>query len=158
VSVGFKPMRPGQEDAVAALVRQLPKDLNLDVQAKLTGESLRKAAGLVNVTVAEDSGLLLGACVWLMTFSTWRSTKGMYVVDLFVMSHARGRKIGERLLQAAAKLAQKEGAEFIKLEVDVTNEGAGRFYDRFGFGRHPNDELFILEEDKLKEFIGRKFT
>lgn len=156
MSVGFRPMRDGQEDAVAAMVRQLPKDLGLSVLPKLTGEGLRKAKGLVNVTVAEDSGLLLGACVWLMTFSTWRGCKGMYVVDLFVMQHARGRKVGERLLQAAARQASPLGAEFIKLEVDTSNGGAGRFYDRFGFGRHPEDELFILEPEGFTAFLERK--
>lgn len=158
MSVGFRPMRDGQEDAVAAMVRQLPRDLGLAVAPKLTGEGLRKAKGLVHVTVAEDSGLLLGACLWLFTFSTWRGCKGMYVVDLFVMQHARGRKVGERLLQGAAKEAASQGAEFIKLEVDTGNTGGARFYDRVGFGRHPEDQLFILEAEHLKTFIERKWT
>jgi GNAT superfamily N-acetyltransferase len=156
MSVGFRPMRDGQEDAVAAMVRQLPKDLGLAVAPKLTGEGLRKAKGLVHVTVAEDSGLLLGACLWLLTFSTWRGCKGMYVVDLFVMQHARGKKVGERLLQTAARQAATLGAEFIKLEVDESNIGGGRFYDRLGFGRHREDELFILENDAMKTLIDRR--
>jgi GNAT superfamily N-acetyltransferase len=158
MSVGCRAMREGQEDAVAAMVRQLPKDYGLDVTPKLTGEGLRKAKGLLNVTVAEDSGLLLGACLWLMTFSTWRGAKGMYVVDLFVMEHMRGKKIGERLLQAAAKQAEKMGAAFIKLEVDTKNPGAARFYDRLAFERHPDDTLFILENGGLKEFIARSIA
>ncbi|MBL8789147.1 MAG: GNAT family N-acetyltransferase [Rhizobiales bacterium] len=158
MSVGFRPMREGQEDAVAAMVRQLPKDLGLPVTARLTGEGLRKAKGLVHVTVAEDSGLLLGACLWLHTFSTWRGCKGMYVVDLFVMGHARGKKIGERLLQSAAREAAGQGAEFIKLEVDVSNQGGVRFYERIGFGEHPEDKLFILESEPLKALIERKWT
>jgi hypothetical protein len=44
----LRPMRDGQEDAVAAMVRQLPKDLGLPVVPKLTGEGLRKARGLVS--------------------------------------------------------------------------------------------------------------
>lgn len=156
MSVGFRPMRDGQEDAVAAMVRQLPKDLGLPVAPKLTGEGLRKAKGLVQVTVAEDSGLLLGACLWLLTFSTWRGCKGMYVVDLFVMQHARGKKIGERLLQAAARQAMALDAAFIKLEVDETNAGGMRFYDRLGFGLHPEDRLFIMEADTLKTFTDRR--
>ena len=156
MSVGFRPMRDGQEDAVAAMVRQLPKDLGLPIAPKLTGEGLRKAKGLVHVTVAEDSGLLLGACLWLFTFSTWRGCKGMYVVDLFVMAHARGKKVGERLLQSAGREASAQGADFIKLEVDENNTGGQRFYDRLGFGRHTEDQLFILESDPFKTFIGRR--
>jgi GNAT superfamily N-acetyltransferase len=158
MSVGFRPMREGQEDAVAAMVRQLPKDLGLPIAPKLTGEGLRKAKGLVHVTVAEDSGLLLGACLWLFTFSTWRGGKGMYVVDLFVMQHMRGKKIGERLLQSASREAAALGAEFIKLEVDVSNQGGARFYERAGFDKHPDDQLFILEAGPLKDFIERKWT
>ncbi len=158
MSVGFRPMRDGQEDAVAAMVRQLPKDLGLPVAPKLTGDALRKAKGLVHVTVAEDSGLLLGACLWLFTFSTWRGCKGMYVVDLFVMEHARGKKVGERLLQSAGREAAAAGADFIKLEVDETNTGGQRFYIRVGFGKHREDELFILEPDSFKSFIERKWT
>lgn len=147
MSVGFRPMRDGQEDAVAAMVRQLPQGSGLPVAPKLTGDGLRKARGLVHVTVAEDLGLLLGACLWLLTFSTWRGCKGMYVVDLFVMEHARGKKVGERLLESAMKQAAAVGAEFVKLEVDESNTGGARFYDRLGFGRHPEDELFIMKRN-----------
>jgi GNAT superfamily N-acetyltransferase len=157
MSVGFRPMRDGQEDAVAAMVRQLPKDLGLASVPKLTGEGLRKAKGLVHVTIAEDSGLLLGACLWLYTFSTWRGCKGMYVVDLFVMEHMRGKRIGERLLQTAARDAAAGGAAFIKLEVEESNSGGRRFYERAGFSCHREDELVILEPDTFGTFIERKW-
>lgn len=156
MSIGIRPMRPGQEDAVAAMVRQLPKDLGLDVTAKLTGDALRAAEGLVNVTVAEDSGLLLGACVWVPTFSTWRACKGMFVIDLFVMGHARGRNVGERLLRGAARLGAGQGAQFIKLEVDVSNEGASRFYQRLGFKKKLEDQPHILEPELFEPFIKGK--
>lgn len=153
MGIGIRPMREGQEEAVAAMVRQMPKDLGIDVSPKLTAESLRHARDLVHVTVAEDSGLLLGACLWLMTFSTWRSMKGMYVVDLFVMGHARGRKIGDRLLRGAAREAEKLGAGFIKLEVDITNTRGAKFYERFGFVKKPDDQLHILEPDEFQTFL-----
>ena len=153
MSIGIRPMRDGQEEAVAAMVRQLPKDLGLDVGVKLTGEALRAAKGLVHVTVAEDSGLLLGACLWLLTFSTWRNLKGMYVVDLYVMNHARGRKVGERLLRGAAREAQKLGAAFVKLEVDVSNGGAQRFYQRMGFTKKIDDQLHILEPVGFEDLV-----
>jgi ribosomal protein S18 acetylase RimI-like enzyme len=152
MSIGVRFMRDGQEEAVAAMVRQMPKDLGLSTTAKLTGEGLRAAKGLVNVTVAEDSGLLLGACLWLITFSTWRNAKGMYVVDLYVMGHARGRKIGDRLLRGAAREAQKLGAEFMKLEVDIANVAGQRFYERFGFVKKPAEQLHILEPDVFDIF------
>ena len=56
--------------------------------SRATGSTRR--GDLVDVVVAEDDGHLLGACLGLMTFSTWRGARGLYVVDLFVLPQARG--------------------------------------------------------------------
>ena len=72
MSVGIRPMRDGEEDAVAVLIRQLPKDLGLRTIPKMTGQNLRDAKGLAQVMVADDAGLILGVCLWTMTYSSWR--------------------------------------------------------------------------------------
>jgi ribosomal protein S18 acetylase RimI-like enzyme len=140
-------MRDGQEDAVAVLIRQLPKDLGLSSVPKITGQNLRDAKGLAHVTVAEDAGLLLGVCLWTMTYSSWRGCAGIYISDLYVLPHARGRKIGERLMRGTILEARKRGAGFIKMEVEAENEGAARFYNRLGFIHKSDDRIFILEPD-----------
>lgn len=58
MSVGYKLMRDGQEDAVATMVKQLPKDLKLVAQPAITGEILRSWKGQVHVIVADNAGLL----------------------------------------------------------------------------------------------------
>ncbi len=153
MSIGVRPMRDGQEEAVAAMIRQLPKDLGLSTVPKITGQNLRDWKGLGHVTVAEDSGLLLGACLWALTVSSWRGAKGIYVSDVYVMSHARGRKVGEKLLRGVAKEAEKLGARFIKLEVDVSNVGAQRFYARNGFKHKAEEQYFVMEQDQFSEFV-----
>lgn len=153
MSLTIRPMQDGEEAAVATMVTSLAHDLNLPVKPQLTGERLRAAADIITVTVAEEQDLLLGACLALMTFSTWRGRRGMYVVDLFVDGSARNRNIGVKLLRAAARHMRARGAEFIKLEVDQTNTGGARFYERLGFGCHPEDNLFILEPDGFTRFI-----
>mgnify|MGYP000954308404 CR=1 FL=1 len=100
--------------------QQLPKDLGLSTVPKITGQNLRDWKGLGHVTVAEDSGLLLGACLWALTVSSWRGAKGIYVSDVYVMSHARGRKVGEKLLRGVAKEAEKLG--FGQATMPSTNE------------------------------------
>jgi ribosomal protein S18 acetylase RimI-like enzyme len=153
MSIGVRFMREGQEDAVAAMLRALPKDLGLSVVPKVTGASLREAKDLVHVTIADDSGLLLGACLWVMTFSSWRGAKGIYVSDLYVMGHARGRKVGEKLLVGTLREAAKKGATFVKMEVDHANEGAQRFYDRLGFVHKPDDMFYVLEPEKFSKLV-----
>jgi ribosomal protein S18 acetylase RimI-like enzyme len=154
MGVGFRPMRLGQEDAVAAMIRQLPKDLGHDVVPKITGDSLRGAADFVKVLVAEDSGLLLGCCVWMPVYSTWRGCKGIYITDLYVMGHARGKKIGERLIKQLSREARLIDAHYMRLEVDHENPRAAQFYERLGFERKTDQDNCFLETDKLIELAG----
>jgi ribosomal protein S18 acetylase RimI-like enzyme len=104
--------------------------------------------------VAEERGRVIAACLGLLTFSTWRAAKGLYIVDLFVDARARNRGIGLDLLKEQVRRATARGARFIKLEVDQLNEGAARFYQRLGFTRHDEDRLFVLEEDGVARLLG----
>ena len=152
--IDIRPMRGGEEHAVVAMVQGLARETGGRVTPRLTAEGLHRHGDLVDVTVASaDAGRLAGACLTLMTFSTWRGCKGAYVVDLFIDPGWRGKSLGEALLRAAARRARERGAEFIKLEVDITNHEAGRFYDRLGFARNDADRMFVLERGPLNAFI-----
>jgi ribosomal protein S18 acetylase RimI-like enzyme len=154
MSLKIRPMRKGEEAGVAALLRQLPRDLNLGVEFAITGEALAKAKGLAEVSVAEDSGLMLGVCCWVMTYSTQRGMPGIYICDLFVLGHARGRGIGEALLKGVMKEAAKRGAGFIKMEVDTSNDGAARFYERLGFSHKTDDRYYALEPEGYQSLLN----
>lgn len=153
MSMELRAMRPDEADAVAGMVRGLAEHIGTGFVPKLTGEKLSRAQDLIDVVVAEEDGRLIGACLGLMTFSTWRGAPGLYVVDLFVLPEARGRNVGLDLLRCSAQRFARRGAEFIKLEVDETNTGAGRFYARLGFTKKTEDRLHVLEQDKLRKFI-----
>jgi len=150
----FRGMRSSEADDVAAFVHGLANDLSLAVTPSLTGAALLDAADLVSVTVAEADGRLCGACLSLMTYSTFRAAKGMYVVDLFVPAELRGQQIGERLLRHAAAEAARKGARFVKLEVDTSNLGGARFYERLGFTRKDEDRLYVLESKDLETLVN----
>lgn len=150
----IRDMRDDEAEAVAGMVRGLARHLGTDFVPKVTGEALRNSRDLIDVVVAEDKGRLLGACLGLMTFSTWRGARGLYVLDLFVEAAARGRNVGLQLLREEARRAAQRGATFIKLEVDETNTGAQRFYARLGFAKKAEDRLHILEQDHLENLIA----
>jgi ribosomal protein S18 acetylase RimI-like enzyme len=152
--IDIRPMRDGEADKVAGMVHRLAADIGASVIPRLTGPGLLQARDLVDVTVAEEAGALLGACLSLMTYSTWRGARGLYVVDLFVVPEARRRKVGPSLLRLAAERGRSRGARFVKLEVDHANDGAARFYQRLGFKRHDEDRLFVLEEEGLRDFLA----
>ena len=154
MTVVIREMRDGEAAAVAAMVLGLARHVGTDVVPKLSGEALLAARDLIDVVVAEDQGRVIGACLGLMTYSTWRGARGLYIVDLFVDGEVRGQNIGLRLLRYSARRASRKGAAFIKLEVDHGNPGAARFYERIGFKKKDEDRLFILEQDQLEEFIS----
>jgi ribosomal protein S18 acetylase RimI-like enzyme len=138
------------------MVRGLAEHVGTGFVPKLTGEALNAAADLIDVVVAEEDDRLIGACLGLMTFSTWRGCRGLYVVDLFVAPEARGRSVGVALLRTLARRFAARGADFIKLEVDETNDPAQRFYARLGFAKKTEDRLHILEQDSFMTFISRR--
>lgn len=146
-------MRADDAEHVVGMVQGLARYVSADVVPRLTPESLNGNRDLIDVVVAEQGGRLIGACLTLMTFSTWRGAKGLYVVDLFVIPEARGNKAGLRLLKFAAARGMSRGASFIKLEVDHTNVDAELFYEKLGFSRKDQDRLFVLELEKLKLFV-----
>ena len=154
MSLPVRPMRADEAEAVAGMVRGLAEHIGTDFVPALTGERLRGASDLIDVVVADDGGWLIGACLGLMTFSTWRGAPGLYVVDLFVLPEARGKNVGLDLLRCSAQRFAARGAQFIKLEVDETNTGAERFYARLGFSKKTEDRLHILEQDRFREFVG----
>jgi ribosomal protein S18 acetylase RimI-like enzyme len=145
----IRDMADRDAEAVADMVQGLADHVGTGFKTGLTGPKLIAARDLIDVVVAEDGGRLIGACLSLMTFSTWRGARGLYVVDLYVKDAARGRNVGLALLRAAARRGWARGARFIKLEVDTGNAGAARFYERIGFARKDEDRLFILEQDGL---------
>lgn len=148
----IRDMRDDEADQVAAMVHGLAQHLGTGFVPGVTGASLRAARDLIDVMVAEDDGTLIGAILGLMTFSTWRGARGLYVVDLFVAPQARGRNVGRDLLRSQARRFEARGATFIKLEVDESNTGAQRFYARLGFRKKSDDRLHVLEQDDLRAF------
>lgn len=152
MTLTIRPMQDDEADRVARMVQGLADHIGVALVTGLTGPKLIAARDLIDVTVADEGGELLGACLALQTFSTWRGERGMYIVDLFVEPQARNRAIGLQLLREASRRAVAKGAAFIKLEVDVTNEGAARFYERLGFHRKDEDRLFFLEHQDLTTF------
>ena len=154
MSVVIREMREDEAEAVAAMVLGLARHVGADVVPKLDGYILRQSRDLIDVVVADEDGKLAGACLGLMTFSTWRGARGLYIVDLFVVPDARGHNVGLLLLKESARRAAARGAAFIKLEVDQSNPSAERFYDRLGFKKKPQDRLLFLEQDQLITLIA----
>jgi hypothetical protein len=154
VTITYDRMRPGQERQVTDLILGLIEDYGTTFTSSLTADALRQSADFLNIEVAEKDGAIIGICAWVMSFSTWRGVKGMYVADHFVTRAHRNGDVAHNLLHLAAMNGAAQGAHFIRVELDISDESSETLYQNIGFWNQTRHSLYFLEPDKFGAFIA----
>ncbi|MBR6359074.1 MAG: GNAT family N-acetyltransferase [Lachnospiraceae bacterium] len=110
-----------------------------DLGRKYTDDELKEliSDGKKRILVAaDDNDETLGYAICELKHlnkSNYRpDIKTLYVDDLCIDEKHRGRHIGKRLMDAVTALAKKEGCHNIELNVWACNNGAMKFYDKYG--------------------------
>src|SRR5207247_5166859 len=108
--------------------------------------------------VAREDGRGIGyAGLWLMVDEA-------HITTFAVLPEHRRRRIGERMLQRMFEVAEEMGAEWLTLEVRVSNLAAQRLYDKYGFRRtgvrrryysDNNEDPLIMSTDRIRELAMR---
>ena len=73
------------------------------------------------------------ACQPFLSFMSRHEPGEWYITAVSVKPEARGRAVGATLLEDAISRARAEGATSVTLDVDASNTGAQRLYERQGF-------------------------
>lgn len=104
--------------------------------------------------VARDGDRIAGyAGLWLMVDEA-------HITTFAVLPEYRRRKIGERLLQRLFVIAEELQAEWLTLEVRVSNLAAQRLYEKYGFRRagvrrryysDNSEDALIMWTERIKE-------
>lgn len=104
--------------------------------------------------VARDGDRIAGyAGLWLMVDEA-------HITTFAVLPEYRRRKIGERLLQRLFVIAEELEAEWLTLEVRVSNLAAQRLYEKYGFRRagvrrryysDNSEDALIMWTERIKE-------
>jgi GNAT superfamily N-acetyltransferase len=102
------------------------------------GARLKRAAR----TLLQGNGVLLlagavGMAALSWQFSLERAGKIAWLEELYVVPSFRGRGLGARLLERAAREARRAGCVSLELEVVRGHERATRLYLREGFTQLP---------------------
>jgi GNAT superfamily N-acetyltransferase len=84
----------------------------------------------VYALVAERDGLLIGLAHYLFHRSTIAVAQTCYMQDLYTSEAARGRGVGEALIDAVYAAAAKAGSQRVYWQTHETNATAMRLYDR----------------------------
>jgi len=118
------------------LIRQLAEYEKLSHVVKATEERLR--ASLFGERPAAEAILAFfdqecaGFALFFANYSTFLAQTGLYLEDLYVKSHLRGKGIGYALLTHLAKIATSRDYGRLEWEVLDWNEPSIQFYKRLG--------------------------
>lgn len=80
--------------------------------------------------VAEENGTILGFALYYIRYSTWKGQR-MYLEDIIVTEAARGRGIGQLLMEQLIAEAKERKFNAIVWQVLEWNEPAINFYKKF---------------------------
>ncbi len=87
--------------------------------------------GVFESIVAVHQDLVVGTCIYYMTFSTWKG-KMLYLEDFVVSASWRHKGVGQILWDTYVAIAKEKGCALIKWQVLDWNEPAIRFYEKNG--------------------------
>jgi GNAT superfamily N-acetyltransferase len=160
--VTVRRIRPDDVPAVVGLVRELAEYERAAHEVRLTEEQLTTSLfgdspalfGHVAEEDGPDGSTVVGMALWFLNFSTWRGTHGIYLEDLYVQPHHRGRGFGKELLRTLAELCVERGYSRLEWAVLDWNTPSIEFYK--AHGAEPMDEwtVFRLTDDALREFAA----
>ena len=82
--------------------------------------------------LAEREGQPAAYALYFFTYSTWAGRSSLFVEDLFVRAHFRGKGIGKALLKRLAASAREKNCYGMRWEVLNWNTAAINFYRSLG--------------------------
>lgn len=101
-----------------------------DVSRTLWSRLLDATEPMHAALALDDADRAVGMVHWLTHRSTWTTGDYCYLQDLFVAAEARGRGVGERLIEHVYGDAAAMGCSRVYWLTHETNHGAMALYDR----------------------------
>jgi GNAT superfamily N-acetyltransferase len=144
------------------LIKQLADYERLADRVTATEQRLRDTLfserPAAEVLLASLEGETVGFAVFFTNYSTFLAKPGLYLEDLFVKPHARGKGIGKALLARLAGIALERDCGRIDWSVLDWNEPSLRFYEALGAAPLTDWTTYRLTGESLAKLAGNRFT
>jgi len=132
----MRPATPADVPLILEFIRELA-EYEREPQAAVAtaADLLRDGFGpepKFRVDIAEWSGEPAGFALYFWNYSTWQGKPGLYLEDLFVRPHFRGKGIGKALLIHLAQVALKNNCGRLVWQVLDWNTPSIEFYKSLG--------------------------
>ena len=135
-SLLVRPAEAGDLPVLLQLFGELAEYEHLEGELRATEEGLGEALfgerPAAEALIAERAGEVLGYALFFPTFSSFLTSTGVWLEDLFVRPPYRGEGVGKALLAAAAACVRERGGERLEWAALDWNELALGFYRRLG--------------------------
>lgn len=128
--------RPGDEQAIAGLIRELAEYERLSHECHASAQGLRDnlfgPRRAVEALVAVADGEIISYALFFQTFSTFLCRPGMYLEDLYVRPSHRRQGIGAAMMRRLGELCVERGLGRLEWSVLTWNELAASQYRKLG--------------------------
>jgi GNAT superfamily N-acetyltransferase len=140
---------------VLELIRELAAYEKLSHIVCATEEGLRRTLfgdrPGAEVLLATWNGERVGFALFFPNYSTFLAQPGLYLEDLYVKPHARGKGAGLALLVELARIAIARGCGRVEWAVLDWNEPSIRFYKKLGAVAQDDWTTYRLTSEPLKK-------
>jgi len=134
--VAIRPARAADVPALLSLFGELAAYERLEHEMQASEQKLSEALfgsrPAATALIAERDSETLGYALYFPTFSSFLTTTGVWLEDLFVRPAHRGTGVGSALLSAVAAQVREQGGERLEWAALDWNEPALGFYRRVG--------------------------
>lgn len=105
--------------------------------------------------IAEFKNEPAGMAIYFYNFSTFIGKPGIYLEDLFVRQHLRGKNIGREILLQLIRIAKERNCGRVEWAVLNWNKPAIEFYKKLGAEPMDDWTVFRLTEDKINQLSNQ---
>jgi GNAT superfamily N-acetyltransferase len=146
MSLEIRAAKPGEEQLVLSFICKLADYEKLSHEVQATDADIRTSLFGPGPRCACDFAFWdeepAGFALWFYNYSTFRGRAGIYLEDLFVEPHLRGKGIGKALLRHLARRCLAEGLPRLQWWVLDWNAPSIDFYK--SLGAEPMDEWTVF--------------
>ncbi len=161
-TIEITPATEADVPVILEMIRGLADYEKLSHVVRATEKQLRQTLfgerPAAEVLIAHWNAEPVGFALFFPNYSTFLAQPGIYLEDLFVKPHARGKGVGLALLIELARIAVARGCGRVEWAVLNWNEPSIQFYKKLG--AVPMDEwtTFRLTSGPLERLAARRVT
>jgi len=156
-SFNIRPSTPADTRLILKFILELAEYEKMTDQVIATADILKEwlfEKRTAEVVIAELDSVPVGYMLFFQNFSTFLGRGGIYLEDLYIQPHARGKGFGKQLLKYLAAEAVKRGCGRMEWACLDWNRPSIDFY--LSLGAQPMDEwtTYRLSGDALRQLAN----